>query len=347
MFSLPRRTRWAALLLLFTLIWRLMGSPLSPREWASLPSQGQMAVRQLPVRARRLLNNWLPPETDTPSVSVYDPQHEKTLSLALDEYLLGVVAAEMPASYHLEALKAQTVAARTRLAAPPKASHPQASVCTDSGCCQGYLSPRARLERWGEDSEAYEKRIRQALREADGLILTYEGEPIQMLYHAVSGGRTEDAAQVFSQSLPYLQSVESPGEEGSAKYETRSQWSCQEAATLLNAAFPQAHAEAEMLGAQLAVRETSPSGRALWVQVGDQLVSGTDFRKALSLNSTWLSIHCTQSLLTVTQRGYGHGVGMSQAGANAMAARGGAMADILSHYYPGTQLHEIASPGTT
>ena len=310
-----------------------------------------MALRQLPLRALRLVSLWLPPRSEAASLSVYDASQGATLSLGLKEYLTGAVAAEMPASYHLEALKSQAVAARTRLIAQSLgqgcASHPSSVVCTQSACCQGYLSPSERQARWGADRPAYEGRILQAIEETDGLLLTYEGQPITIVYHAVSGGRTEDAQAVFSQSLPYLVSVDSPGEEGAAKFETRTVFTCQEAARQLNAAFPQAHVDPGLLSAQLAIRETSPTGRALTVQVGDQLVTGREFRQSLSLQSTWLHLQCSENTLTVTQRGYGHGVGMSQAGANAMAAQGSQMPAILAHYYPGTQLtHENTLWGT-
>lgn len=357
-----RRFLGAALLLLLTLIWSGLGSPLRGEDWAALPSQAAMALRQLPARVDRMLSLWpawaqraaLPPGASLCrgwQVTAYDPQGGALVTLDSEAYLLGVVAAEMPASYHLEALKSQAVAARTRLIAQTPAwggggcpSHPGADICLDSACCQGYLSPEDRRARWGADFAAYEGRVSQAVAEAGRLILTYEGQPITVMYHAVSGGRTEDAAQVFSQSLPYLIPVDSPGEEGSAKYETQTVFSCQEAAALLNAAFPQARAEAALLSAQLAIREVSAAGRALTVQVGEQLVTGREFREALGLNSTWLTLQCDENTLTLRQRGYGHGVGMSQAGANAMAARGSAMADILSHYYPGTTLTPLAEP---
>ncbi|MBQ8535864.1 MAG: stage II sporulation protein D [Clostridia bacterium] len=349
MVSEGRRLLFAALFLLATLIWWMLGAPAAPSQWAALPSQGQMALRQLPLRAQRVLSLWLgqqaSPESAATLVSVYDPQAAALVSLPWEEYLLGAVAAEMPASHHLEALKSQAVAAQTRLVQQmPQwggsgcATYSEAAICLNSACCQGYLSPQGRKERWGADQAAYESRIRQAVQAAQGLVLTYEGEPITVLYHAVSGGRTEDAQAVFSQSLPYLVSVDSPGEEGAAKFETRTALSCQEAAALLNAAFPQAQADPALLSAQLAIRETSPAGRALTVQVGEQLVTGREFRQALSLNSTWLTLQCDENTLTIIQRGYGHGVGMSQAGANAMAARGSDMAAILAHYYPGATL---------
>ena len=347
MFSPPRHLRLSAFLLAVVFVWWLIGSPVTAEEWAALPAQGQMALRQLPVRARRLINGWLPALEKTETVSVYDADASSIAAMPLQEYLLGAVAAEMPASYHLEALKAQAVAARTRLYAPGVcATRPEARVCTQSACCQGYLSPEGRAARWGADQDAYEARLLTALQETDGLILTYEGEPVTMLYHAVSGGRTEDAGQVFSQSLPYLVSVDSPGEEGSAKYETRTRWSLREAAEKLNAAFPDAHIDPQSIAEKLTVKEASPTGRALTLQVGDSEVSGRHFRQALGLNSTWITLSVSNDTLTITQRGYGHGVGMSQAGANAMAARGSGMPDILAHYYPGCRLYETAAPGT-
>lgn len=351
MFNARQQFQAACLLLALTLMWFVLGSPVTGPQWQALPSQFRMAAAQLPLRLERILRNW--PSAGQPvfadaSVTVFDPEIQALRSLPMTEYLTGCVAAEMPASYHLEALKCQAVAARTFHASRSPGyggsgcpSHPGAELCLDPACCQGYQSPELRKARWGSDWPAYEGRISQAVEAAGDWILTWEGQPIQALYHAVSGGQTEAAALVFSQDVSYLVSVPSPGEEGNPRFETQTRLSCEEAARLLNAAFPQADLSPDLLAAQLALREVSPTGRALTVQVGNELVTGRQFRQALDLNSTLITLQCDGAVLTITQRGYGHGVGMSQAGANAMAARGCSMAGILSHYYPETVLTSL------
>ena len=325
-----------------------------------------MAWNQLPARAGRIFTQWalysaqaapLTPQNDTENwkklldneaawpIKVWDAAHNKLVTMPLEQYVAGVVSAEMPASYHLEALKAQASAARTRAVSQMSAfsgsgcpNHPEADICTDSTHCQAYISEAERSEKWGASAQAYEARVYRAVAETKGSIITFEGEPIKVLYHAVSGGHTEDVHAVFSQTLPYLKGVESRGEESSPKYQTVQTFSHQEAAQLLNKAFPGANVAPETVALQVSIIDRTSTGRADKVQVGDREVSARDFRTALSLNSTLFTISATESSITFTQKGYGHGVGMSQAGANAMAATGSTWQDILKHYYTGVQI---------
>lgn len=358
--------RLAVLLLCVVVLWHMFGAPRTAEEWQAAPLQFEMAWNQLPARAGRIFAQWamysaqaepLKPEdnqTDwkklldkenTWPIKVWDVAANKLVTIPLEQYVAGVVAAEMPASYHLEALKAQAAAARTRAVSQAAAfsgkgcaNHPDADICTDSTHCQAYLNESERAQKWGASAKAYEARIFRAVMETKGTILTYNGEPITVLYHAVSGGHTEDAQAVFAQSIPYLKGVDSKGEESNPKYQTTQSFTHQEAADLLNKAFPGANIIPETVVLQVAITERTATGRAAKVQVGDREVLAKDFRAALLLNSTLFTITATESSITFTQRGYGHGVGMSQAGANAMAAAGSTWQDILKHYYTGIQI---------
>lgn len=252
----------------------------------------------------------------------------------MDAYLACVVAAEMPASYEAEALKAQAVAARTRAAFTACASWPGADVCVDSTCCQGYLDEAEQAARWGDDAPLYREKIEGAVRATKGLIMTYDGEPIEVLYHAVSGGHTENAEDVFKTALPYLRGVESPGEEDAARFKTTDVFS-QEA---LSALFPN---EAEDGEVRLEVLERSDSGRVMSLRVGRHTMSGRTFRSALGLTSTDFELIPADGFVTIVQHGYGHGVGMSQAGANAMAEAGATFEEILTHYYTGVCITKL------
>lgn len=267
-------------------------------------------------------------------IAVHD--QGETVSMYREAYLIGVVAAEMPASYEPEALKAQAVAARTRVERGHCLSHPEANVCTDSGCCQGYLDEAAQKARWGDDMAYYHTRIRKAVEATDGVVLMYEGELIEVLYHAVSGGYTEDVENVYETALPYLRSVVSPGEEQASRYETIQVFTQNE----LAAVFPDA-AQDGMVA--LTILERSQSGRVTKIQVGPYEITGRVFRSALGLKSTNFEIHQTEESVTFYQRGYGHGVGMSQAGANAMALAGAAYDEILYYYYTGVELCELSN----
>ena len=156
------------------------------------------------------------------SISLYDRASGKTEEMPLEEYLIGVVGAEMPASFPLEALKAQAVAARTyavrHMTAFGGSGCSGADICTDSGCCQSYKSTEQLREKFGGEAERYMDKLRQAVYETEGEYAAYTGEPIEALYHSSAGGRTEDAQNVFSAALPYLVGVDSPGEETAGKY---------------------------------------------------------------------------------------------------------------------------------
>ena len=259
--------------------------------------------------------------------------HEgKMTRMSREAYLIGVVAAEMPASYEMEALKAQAVAARTRTMRRCRA-HPGADVCTDSACCQGYLTDEAQRARWGLETEMYRARVKEAVDATRGIVITYGDEPIEVLYHAVSGGYTEDAEQVFREALPYLRSVASPGEEGAPGFETTQTF----AQDTLIAVFPD-----EKPPIRVEVTGRSNSGRVTAVRVGAHTMTGRLFRSALGLKSTIFELESIGDTLVIRQRGYGHGVGMSQAGANAMAKTGSTFAEILLHYYTGVALSLLA-----
>lgn len=339
------------LLLCACLLWVFLGCPLTGEEWKSAPQNVRQWMYQLPGRLAPMWRNWLlkgnaaAQAAPVDTLRVWNTRAGKAVEMPVEEYVVGVVAAEMPAVYHEEALKCQAIAARTRVAYAQKAlggqgcvSHPGCDVCTEPSCCQGWKSEPERRADWQGEASVYEKRIRAAVFSTAGEILTWEGLPIEMLYHACSGGQTEDASAVFAGGQPYLVSVESPGEQGYQGFESETTMSCAEAAALLCQAFPGCGVAAETLAEQLRLQETTSSGRIEKLLVGSTLVSGVQFRHALGLRSTLCTWSAENGMITFHTRGYGHGVGMSQAGAQAMAASGERYASILAHYYPGTVL---------
>lgn len=249
----------------------------------------------------------------------------------LEAYITGVVLAEMPASFETEALKAQAVVARTyalkRVISGAK--HENGAVCTDYGCCQAYTDPAAYKNQNGEEMA---EKVRQAVLSTEGQVLTYKGSLIEATYFSCSGGRTEDAQAVWGQEIPYLMSVASPGEEGAAHYVDTVQFTLAEFCALLGVEVPPAHAN--WIGA---FTYTAGGGVAAAELFGEEF-SGTQLRKLLGLRSTAFTVTAVGSTVTVTTRGFGHRVGMSQYGADAMAISGSSYDQILSHYYPGTTL---------
>ena len=251
--------------------------------------------------------------------------------MSMEDYLLGVVLAEMPADFEAEALKAQAVVARTYTCKRMEGNkHEGAAVCMSPGCCQGFRSPEEYREAGGKES-AVEK-VRRAVESTDGLVLRYDGKLIDATYFSCSGGSTEDAVAVWGQDVPYLQAVESPGEEDAPRYTDSVRFTASEFAGKLGLS-----AESDPSGWFGAVEYTAGGGVDTMVIRG-KTFTGTQLRSKLGLRSTAFEITVSGKTITVTTRGFGHRVGMSQYGAQAMAEAGDPFEVILAHYYTGTEL---------
>lgn len=263
---------------------------------------------------------------------------DTVLEMTLGEYLLGVVRAEMPASFELEALKAQAAAARTYTMYQllSGGSHGDtAQVCTDHTCCQAYTDRETARQGWGDRAEEFEEKIAAAVRATDGQLILYEDEPVLAVFHAASAGQTRPAGEVWQRDLPYLQAVGSPeGEQAPPDYYSRAEFSTNVLRERLLAAFPEAELSGPAEG-WLQKADVDEAGSVRTMRVGGVTVKGTAVRAALGLRSacfTW-EVNGETAVFFVT--GYGHGVGMSQRGANAMALAGADWKEILTHYYTG------------
>lgn len=257
--------------------------------------------------------------------------------MELESYVLGVVLAEMPASFETDALKAQAVVARTyalrRIDLGDR--HPKGAICTDPGCCQAYISVDDYLLRRGTQQDVL--KIQQAVWDTSGLVLTYAGQIAEATYFSCSGGRTEDDLEVWGADYPYLQAVDSPGEESAAPYQTSVFFSKTDFAATLGGNLwgnPQ-----DWLGKTTYTQ----GGGVKTMSIGGKTYSGTELRKLLGLNSTRFTMRATQEGVTVETQGKGHRVGMSQYGADAMAATGKDYLQILAYYYPGTGIDKLSS----
>lgn len=280
----------------------------------------------------------MPPETlpkPVPLTAMVRWENGETEKVDMDTYLLGVVLAEMPVSFEMEALKAQAVVARTytRKAYVTDGKHGDGSVCTDPGCCQAYISQEDYLARGGTQ-EGVDK-VRYAIGATTGYVLTYGEELIEATYFSCSGGSTEDAAAVWGTDYPYLQAVDSPGEED-APYDT-------DTAVFTPEEF-QAALGTEISGSPrswIGTTTYTEGGGVAAMSIGGESYTGTQLRSLLKLRSTAFTILTEDDVITVTTRGYGHRVGMSQYGADAMAVTGSSFQEILAHYYPGTTLTKL------
>ena len=252
------------------------------------------------------------------------------VSMPLSDFLAGAVGGEMPLSYPDAALEAQAIAARTMVyrRLSDGSLHPSgAPVCTDPAHCMAWTDPSA-------FPAADEARLRAAVAATDSRIAVYADEPILAAFHAVSGGMTERAADVWGGDMPYLTNVYSPGEEDEAMYRTEHSFRAADFARRIHSAYP----DAELIGdpaSWFQIFDRSPAGGIRSISVGGVRVSGTALRALLELPSTDFTVQTEEDSLTLTCTGWGHGVGMSQAGAAAMARAGYGAEEIIEYYYPG------------
>lgn len=276
-------------------------------------------------------------ETQTPQ-TIRVKHGEEIHDAGLEEYLVGVLAAEMPADFEPEALKAQAVAARSyTLYCARSGKHGEAQVCTDFSCCQAWKSEEEMRSSWGENFEEKHKKISDAVYDTAGEYLVYEGEPIFAAFHSSSSGLTESCGAIWSE-LPYLVSVTSPESKDNVPgYISHVEVSPLDFRDTLLHACPQADfsgSESTWIGSV----NPEKSGRVDSAELGGVLYSGTKLRELFSLRSTAFTLEYTGESFLFTVTGFGHGVGMSQYGAEVMAAEGSDYTAILAHYYPGTSL---------
>ncbi len=279
------------------------------------------------------------------AVTLYRTQSKKIQEIPLKEYLCGVVAAEMQANYEGEALKAQAVAACTYTLyryeyqqehADTNSAHSGAYVCDDFTHCKSYLSKKEARQRWGKDwFDRYYSNIEAAVEQVYGQVITYEGQIINAVFHAISSGRTESAENVWGTPIPYLVSVDSAADTTASGYETSVSFTFEEARRRLTemgitvGENPKEWFSPPLLGS---------AGSVESVEIGGKVIPATDLRKTFGLRSTAFAITVDDDNITFTVHGYGHQVGMSQNGANELAKDGKTYAQILQHYYSGVKI---------
>lgn len=290
--------------------------------------------------------------TDLPAsgqmIQVYNTETGQLMALELEEYIAGVVAAEMPASFDLEALKAQAVAARTfavnRMMHPNSkvtALHPKAQITTSPETCQAWIDEATQRQRWGSAYDQWHDKIVQAVSETAGEVLYYDGTLIEPVYHAsCGGGYTEAAEDVWGNAKPYLVSVacNHPADKHSGETVTLT---LQEFAEKMNLQGAVAAAAMNSNGEYMQVTGRTGSNRVKEVRIGDESFRGGELRSALGLKSTLMEWEIQGSNIVFTTSGYGHGAGMCQHGADYYADQGYGYQQILQHYYPGTVLSHI------
>lgn len=268
-------------------------------------------------------------------VAVYRTAHEKIENLPLEEYLVGVVASEMPANFHEEALKAQALAARTyivkQLLSDDRIGLPEGAEVTDTEMHQVYKNNEELKKAWGIDYSWRLKKVQDAVRATAGQILTFEGQPITATYFSTSNGYTENSEDYWPNVFPYLRSVDSPWDEKSPKFSDQLVMSINDFEKKLGVKL----ADRSSVG-KIVARTTGK--RVGKVEIGGKLLTGKEVREKLNLRSSDFTWYLKGDNIVISTKGYGHGVGMSQYGANGMAEEGKTYQEIVKHYYQGVEI---------
>lgn len=283
-------------------------------------------------------------------ITVYDTKNNTETKMDMEEYLKGVLAAEMPAQFDIEALKAQAVAARSytygRLNgtySSKEGVHDPKGMCIDPAHCQAWTSKAAAMKNWGIFFAARNwNRIEKAVNETKGIIVIYDGKVANTLFHSNSGGRTENSEEVWEGvRVPYLRSVDSSDDKFNKDYKTVVTIKTSDLLEKLRGLYPDVEI-ARNAAASIKILGYTAGGRVKTLKIGNVSLKGTEFRSLLSLRSANFSISKAGSDgLMITTYGYGHGVGMSQWGADALAKKGGTFDEILKYYYTGIELTTI------
>lgn len=251
------------------------------------------------------------------------------VKIELEEYVTGVVGAEMPASFNVEALKAQAVIARTYALK----ANSRGTVLSDNESSQSYKSNEELKSLWGSSYNTYYNKVKGAVDSTRGMYLTYNGSYIEAVYHSTSNGRTEDSSNVWGNYFPYLVSVDSPYDSSNPSYLKTVSFSYSDISKKLGVIITS--------DTDFIINGKTSGDRVSSISVGEVSFTGVDFRNKLGLRSADFDIEKNDEGVVITTRGYGHGVGMSQYGANGMAKSGSSYRDILFHYYPGVTLKSL------
>ena len=279
------------------------------------------------------------------TIKLLHQNNDKIEEIGLDEYLYGVVSGEMPASFEEEALKAQAVVARTYTIykiVNNDGKHKDADICDSPSCCQAWISKEDRLERWKEEErEEYWNKIVNAVNSTQGKIITYEGKPINAFFHSNSGGETEAPINVWGGSgYPYLQSVSTAGEDAYNQYKSEAEFTKEKFEKKLkkeHSDFKIDYKENDCIK----VKEYTEGNRVKTIKIGNLELSGVEVRNIFELRSANFKVSIKDDKIRFEVIGYGHGVGMSQTGADSMAKEGKNYEDIIHHFYTGVEIENM------
>ncbi|SUY41797.1 stage II sporulation protein D [Clostridium perfringens] len=293
-------------------------------------------------KVEKVKNKKLVDVVNLKEVEVYISKENKVEKVPLEEYVLSVVSSEMPATFHEEALKAQSILARTfvinKLITGCN-NIKEGNIC-DTTHCQAYLNINERKKAWGKEGDEYLKKLKKVVKETEGKVLSYNDQLVKYpQYFSTSSGNTEDAVAVFSEDVPYLKSVQSPGEEISPKYESEISISISDFKGKIKKSIPNSNL-GNNINEEVKILSRNKGGTVDDIKIGDVTIKGKEFRKIFGLNSANFTLEVLEDKINIKCLGYGHGVGMSQWGANVMAKEGSKYDEILEHYFKGSKIEE-------
>ncbi len=274
------------------------------------------------------------------TISVFRTVSNTAEEVSFFEYICGSVAAEMPLAYNEEAIKAQAVACYTNaLREKQSGNNKNGDISDNTAVHQGYIDKSQRKEKWGSDFEKYEKKLQNAVKDVEGTALYYNNELCIAAFCAISNGKTEDAENLWGAKVPYLVSVESEGDILSPAYASTVSFSQEEFLKIAEGLKVDTKKVTDLTKAVNITKKT-PSGTVLTATIGNKTFTGEEIRKAFSLRSPTFAIKATENAVTFSVSGYGHGIGMSQYGANYYAEKGYDYKEILEHYYTGVEINK-------
>ena len=278
----------------------------------------------------------LPQHGDT--ITVFRTAENKSVEMDMFEYVCGSVAAEMPLAYHEEAIKAQAIACYTNALRQKSETKNEESNITDNiKMHQGYIDEAQRREKWGADFDKYEKKLEDAVKSVENMALYYNNELCVAAFHAISCGKTEASKNLWGSAMPYLVSVDSSGDKSAKGYSSTITFNTEGFNKCIQALSPAPQSAKELTSA-LKITEKSPSGTVLKATINGTTYTGEQIRSAFGLRSPAFTVKAEKDAITFTVTGYGHGVGMSQNGADYLAEKGYTYDKILAHYYQGAQI---------
>ena len=264
-------------------------------------------------------------------------------TLELEDYLINVVAAEMPVEYEEEALKAQATVARTYTLYQIENGHKHdnADVCDSSTCCQAWISKEKRYEKWGDNQDEKWSKLTNAVYSTAGEVITYDGKPIDAFFHSNSGGTTEIPINVWGGSdFPYLQVVETSGEDEYSQYYSEKEYTKAEIESRMKSAYSDFSIDWNEENC-IEILEYTESSRIKTLKIGNKNISGVEARKIFELKSSNFIYEISESTVKFKVIGYGHGVGLSQTGSNTLAKEGKNYKEIIEHFFKNIEIENI------